>query len=56
MKFENDLKRLEDILSLLEIGNLPLEESIKLYSEGVTLAADCKKQLDEAKLTINKGL
>lgn len=56
MKFEDDMKRLEDILSLLEKGNLSLEENMKLYSEGVALAADCKKQLDEAKLTINREL
>lgn len=48
------MKRLEEIVETLEMGNAPLEESIKLYEEGMTLAKSCMKQLNEAKLKLKK--
>ena len=52
--FEADLSRLEEIVKLLESGELPLEESMKLFQEGTGLAASCGKLLDEAELEIVK--
>ncbi len=52
--FENALKRLEEIVETLEVGNSPLEESIELYEEGMTLAKSCMTQLNEAKLKLKK--
>ena len=46
--FEESLKKLESIVEQLEKGDLPLEESLKLFEEGVGLSAVCKKELDEA--------
>lgn len=46
--FEESLKKLEAIVERLEKGDLPLEESLKLFEEGVSLSAVCKKELDEA--------
>jgi len=46
--FEDSLKKLETIVDQLEKGDLPLEESLKLFEEGVGLSAVCKKELDEA--------
>ncbi len=46
--FEESLKRLEEIVATLERGDLPLEESIKLFEEGTHLSAACRKHLDEA--------
>jgi exodeoxyribonuclease VII small subunit len=46
--FEESLKKLESIVETLEKGDLPLEDSIKLFEEGVGLSAACKKELDEA--------
>ena len=46
--FEQALKRLENIVSTLEAGDLPLEEALKLFEEGMTLSQSCGKQLDEA--------
>ncbi len=46
--FEDSLRKLETIVSQLEDGDLPLEQSLKLFEEGVGLSALCKKQLDEA--------
>lgn len=46
--FEESLKKLEAIVDQLEEGDLGLEESLKLFEEGVGLSAACKKELDEA--------
>lgn len=47
-KFEQALNRLEGIVSKLEEGELDLEESLKLFEEGVRLSHFCNKKLDEA--------
>jgi exodeoxyribonuclease VII small subunit len=54
LKFEEALKRLEDIVEALEAGNSSLEESLKLYEEGMSLAKSCMTQLNEAKLKLKK--
>ncbi len=46
--FEESLKKLETIVDKLEKGDLSLEESLKLFEEGVGLSATCKKELEEA--------
>jgi len=46
--FEDSLKKLESIVGKLEQGDLPLEESLKLFEEGVSLSAVCKQELDAA--------
>ncbi len=52
LKFEDCLARLEQIVAALEAGNLPLEESLKVFEEGVTLSRQCAKYLDEAERRI----
>jgi exodeoxyribonuclease VII small subunit len=47
-KFESALARLEEIVKKLEKGDLPLEQSLKLFEEGVKLVRACNKQLEEA--------
>jgi exodeoxyribonuclease VII small subunit len=47
-KFEDSLKQLETIVNQLEKGDLPLEESIKLFEEGIRLSSACKEELDAA--------
>jgi exodeoxyribonuclease VII small subunit len=47
-RFEECLQRLEVIVKELEKGDLPLEQSLKLFEEGVTLSASCRKELEEA--------
>jgi exodeoxyribonuclease VII small subunit len=47
-KFEESLKKLESIVEQLEQGDLPLEESLKLFEEGVGLSATCKQELEAA--------
>jgi len=46
--FEESLKKLESIVDQLERGDLPLEDSIKLFEEGVNLSNACKKELETA--------
>ena len=46
--FEESLKKLETIVEQLEKGDLSLEDSLKLFEEGVSLSAACKKELDSA--------
>jgi exodeoxyribonuclease VII small subunit len=52
LKFEDCLARLEQIVTALEAGNLPLEESLKVFEEGVLLARQCGKYLDDAERRI----
>ncbi len=46
--FEEALVRLEEIIRKLENGELSLEESLKLFEEGIALARHCNLKLDEA--------
>jgi exodeoxyribonuclease VII small subunit len=47
--FEKRLERLRGIVDALERGELPLEEGLALYKEGLLLAGDCGRQLESAK-------
>ena len=46
--FEEAIARLEQIIELLEKGELSLEENLKLFEEGIALARHCRNRLDEA--------
>jgi exodeoxyribonuclease VII small subunit len=46
--FEESLKKLESIVDQLEKGELTLEDSLKLFEEGVGLSTACKTELDSA--------
>ena len=52
LKFEDSLARLEQIVSQLETGNLPLEDSLKVFEEGIALARRCAKYLGDAEQRI----
>ena len=52
MTFDTAMKRLEEIVAQLEEGQLPLEESMKLYEEGVALSGLCNKKLEKARQKI----
>lgn len=47
-QFEIQLKRLEEIVRLLEDGQLSLEESLRLFEEGVKLSKACHARLEQA--------
>lgn len=46
--FETALKQLEEVVQRLEKGELPLEESLKLYEQGIRLSRLCHTKLEEA--------
>ncbi len=46
-RFEDSLNKLEKIVSTLEEGEIPLEESLKLFEEGIRLSRLCSQKLDE---------
>ena len=47
-KFEEAMKRLEDIVKNLESGDLSLEESLGIFEEGMKLVSFCSQKLEEA--------
>jgi len=50
--FESSLKKLEAIVDQLEQGNVPLEDSIRMYEEGITLSKACVEKLMKAEMRI----
>lgn len=54
--YEKSLKRLEEIVSLLEAGGQPLEKTLELFSEGTALLSACSKYLDNAEQKITSLL
>lgn len=54
LNFEQSLEKLDEIVRHLEKGDLPLDESIKLFEEGTALIASCTKMLDEAEQKVVK--
>ena len=52
--FEQAMNRLEEISQALESGDIPLEESINLYDEGIKLIEFCQSKLNEAEKKIQK--
>ena len=53
LSFEEALKRLEKIVSSLESGSAPLEESIKLFEEGVKLIGICHNLLEKTEQNVS---
>jgi exodeoxyribonuclease VII small subunit len=47
-KFEDDLTKLEAVVERLERGDLSLDESVRLFEEGMKLSAACKAELEQA--------
>ena len=52
--FEQSLSRLEKIVDSLEQGEVPLENAISLYEEGIELSKQCMETLSKAELKIKK--
>ena len=52
--FEANMQRLEQIVRAMERGDVPLDESLKLFQEGTKLVSNCAKMLDEAELQVKK--
>jgi exodeoxyribonuclease VII small subunit len=52
--FEEQLTALESVVERLERGELSLEESVRLFEEGVKLSNACKKELEAAEGKVQK--
>ena len=52
--FETNLKKLEMIVDKLESGDIGLEESVKLYEEGMKIKKICDKKLKDIEMQIKK--
>lgn len=48
MDFEKKLNRLEEIVGQMEKGEVSLEDSLKLFEEGVKLSRECHQKLSDA--------
>jgi exodeoxyribonuclease VII small subunit len=54
MDFEKKLARLEEIVQKMEKGDLVLDDSLKLFEEGVKLSRECHQKLGEAEEKVKK--
>ena len=54
MSFEENLKKLETLVSKMEGGEMKLDDMIKAFEEGRTLVTECQKELEAIKLKIEK--
>ncbi len=54
LTFEEAMKRLEEIARALDTGDLPLEDSIKMFEEGMQLIEFCQARLEEAEKKVQK--
>ena len=52
ISFEKSIKELEEIVSLLEKGDLSLDDSLKQFEKGISLARTCQEKLSQAEQKI----
>lgn len=52
--FEESMSRLEDVVSSLETGDLPLDAALERYEEGVGLVRTCRTALETAELRVRR--
>lgn len=52
MNFEESMARLNELVGLLENDKLPLDKALDYYKEGIDLSVECRKTLENAKLTV----
>jgi exodeoxyribonuclease VII small subunit len=53
--FEKRLERVREITALLEGGDLPLEQGVKLFQEGVRLSRECSAELEQARVIVENA-
>ncbi len=52
-KFEEEMKKLQELVEKLEKGDLPLEEAMECFSEGIRISQSCHKKLEEAEKKVD---
>jgi exodeoxyribonuclease VII small subunit len=55
LSFEKRLERVKEITALLEGGDLPLEQGVKLFQEGVRLSRECAAELEQARVIVESA-
>lgn len=50
--FERKLERVREIVTLLEKGDVPLDQGVQLFQEGVRLSKECSAELEQARLIV----
>ena len=55
LSFEKRLERVKEITALLEGGELPLEQGVKLFQEGVRLSRECSAELEQARVIVENA-
>ena len=55
LSFEKRLERVREITALLEGGDLPLEQGVKLFQEGVRLSRECSAELEQARVIVENA-
>lgn len=50
--FEKRLERIKEIVASLEAENVPLEQGVKLFQEGVRLSKECSTELEQARIIV----
>lgn len=53
--FEKRLERVREIVTLLEAGDVPLEEGVRLFQEGVRLSGECALELKQARIIVENA-
>ena len=53
---DQDIKKLDELAKKMEAGELPLEETLKIFNEGVQLIRKCTKTLEDAELKVKEIL
>jgi exodeoxyribonuclease VII small subunit len=56
LSFEEAFSHLEEIVQRLEEGDLPLQEALDLYDQGMTMARRCQTLLDDAEMRVTQLL
>lgn len=54
LKFEEAMRRLDEIVTAMESGEIGIEESLARYEEAMVLAAQCRRIIDEAEQRIKR--
>lgn len=52
--FEEKIANIDEIISNLESNSATLDDSVKLYNQGMTLTGECQKELETAQLKVSK--
>ena len=52
--FESRLQQLSELVSAMERGDLPLDDALRHYEQGIALIRDCRAELDKAEQTVKR--